>query len=141
MKKVTLNNVVNKLELGWGIEKRRLYRPGDAWRKYILLNDILFCLSDGSHILIEKGFKWDLSSVPQIFWCILPPDGDWEIAALIHDYLYSRRLGSRKQADKEMLKWSMILHRTKSTISLRHTDNYIRYYGVRLFGYFAWKND
>ncbi len=139
MKAVTLGSVVEKLESGWGIKKQRLYRPGDNWRKYVLLEDILFKLSDDTYITIEAGFEWDLSSVPRFLWWLLPPDGDWEIAALIHDFLYRYQLGKRKAADKEMLAWSMVLHRTKSKVSLRHTDNYSRYYGVRLFGYYAWK--
>jgi len=136
---ITLYNIISLLKVGWGIKKQRLYNPVDKWRKYKLLEGIDITLSTGKKIYIGKGFEWDLSSVPRFLWSFLPPDGDWELAAIIHDYLYRYQLGTRKEADKEMLIWSKKIHHTKSKISLRRLDNKIRYWGVRLFGKKAWK--
>jgi hypothetical protein len=39
-------------------------------------------------ITVPKGFVTDLASIPRPFWDLLPPDGPWTKAAVIHDYLY-----------------------------------------------------
>lgn len=57
----------------WGMFKELLYRPGD--RIHL--------------ITVPKGFVTDLASIPRWGWIILPPDGPWVKAAIIHDYLYA----------------------------------------------------
>ena len=136
---ITIENVIAKLKSGWGVKKQRLYNSNDKWRKYKLLETLEIELTNGKVILIEEGFEWDLSSTPRFLWALLPPDGNFELAALIHDYLYRYQLFGRTFADKEMLIWSKILHTTKSKISLRRLDNKIRFWAVRLFGKKAWK--
>jgi hypothetical protein len=79
-----------------------------------------------------------LSSVPRFLWWLLPPDGDFQIGALIHDYLYENNINSRKFADLEMYKWSCTISGTKNLLSLRNLDNKIRLIGVRLFGWYVW---
>lgn len=37
-------------------------------------------------IQIPDGFQTDLASVPRIFWSVLPPDGTYERAAVVHDW-------------------------------------------------------
>lgn len=136
MRTITLENVRVELEAGGVIQKERLYHPTNKWRRYKLLKSVRVKLSNGRIITIPEGFEWDLSSVPRLLWPILPPDGDHEIAALIHDYLYRVRLFSeemgnfkaRKFADYEMYLWSVIANPGKKL------DNLMRYRGVRLFG-------
>jgi hypothetical protein len=36
---------------------------------------------------IPDGFATDLASVPRFFWSLLPPDGRYEKAAVLHDWL------------------------------------------------------
>lgn len=43
--------------------------------------------SDNDIIEIFRGFKTDFASIPRIFWHILPPDGVYTQAAVLHDYL------------------------------------------------------
>jgi len=74
----------------------------------------------------------------QTFVGILPPDGDFESASLIHDFLYITKVESRKFADDEMLKWSKVVSGTNNKISLRNLDNQVRYISVRLFGWIVW---
>lgn len=45
--------------------------------EYVGTTDV-FCIPD--------GFKTDLASVPRIFWALLPPDGTYERAAVLHDF-------------------------------------------------------
>ncbi len=55
-----------------------------------------FYLSDDNSDIIHvpAGFVTDLASVPRIFWTLLPPDGKYAKAAIIHDYLYDNALRS-----------------------------------------------
>ena len=52
-------------------------------------------------ITVPRGFITDGASVPRIFWSIFSPYGDYFDAAIIHDYLYTKRnkVYSRKQSD------------------------------------------
>lgn len=133
---INQSNVLSLLHKGELIKKSRIYGK-HKWRQYELLEELTIQLSDKSIITVSKGFQWDLSSSPRFFWSLLPPDGDFEIAALIHDYLYQKKITTRKFADNEMLIWSRIVNGHKG--SMRRVDNYTRFYGVRLFGGFVWK--
>jgi len=130
---------------------RKVIATEDRWKSYELVFDVNIKLSNEKVIKIPAGFKWDLSSVPRIFWSILPPDGDFIIAALIHDWLYvnkgttlawfnNKNKKARKFADKEMLQWSKVMHKG-GFANWRTYDNYLRYYGVRLFGCFVWHDE
>ncbi len=132
----TLENIYNQSIINNPVKYSRIIN-GNKWNRYVLENDITIKLSNNDIITIPKGFKYDLSSSPRFLWSILPPDGDFAIGALIHDYLYVNKLYNRKFNDLEMLKWSIVMNGTRK-ISLRNIDNYTRYYGVRLFGWFVW---
>lgn len=128
---ITLSNVVSRLtnenDL---IVSSHLYKS--EHKKFrILQKDVSVTLSSGRHILIPKGFIWDNSTVPKWLWSIIRPIGDFELAALIHDYLYIHRIGTRKEADDELLKWS-------NTINGNRFDNHIRWFGCRVFGWLYW---
>ncbi|ECP4145705.1 DUF1353 domain-containing protein, partial [Salmonella enterica] len=60
-----------------------------------------FYLSDDNSdiISVPAGFITDLATIPRIFWTILPPDGKYAKAAIIHDYLYDNALRTKKEAD------------------------------------------
>lgn len=73
---------------------------------WIIEQEIIVELSDGSKLIIPKRFKTDFATIPKIFWSILPPIGRANLAFIIHDYLYqSKDPRGRKFADKEMLYW------------------------------------
>lgn len=57
----------------WGMYEDLNYKPGDMTYD----------------IRVPRGFVTDLASIPRWGWAILPPDGPWVKAAVIHDYLYS----------------------------------------------------
>lgn len=128
------------MEKGGVIQKERLYWSINRWKQYKLLNDVVVKLSNDKVITIPQGFEWDLSSSPRLLWSILPPDGDFEIASLIHDYLYRNKLGNRFFADYEMYVWSKASNGTVR-ISLKNMDNIVRYWAVRMFGWLVWNKD
>lgn len=139
-KVITLNNV-NKYQKEVSIIIRRRVSGKQNIPYYRLEKSLQIQLSNGDIIKIPKGFIWDLSSVPRFLWWLLPPDGDFELASLIHDYLYIKRKElsySRKFADDEMLLWSKVVSGTKSKISIRNLDNQVRYIAVRLFGWIVY---
>lgn len=137
---VTLSNV-KELNQGFSIIQRRRVTGKNSKIYYQLLNEIQVELSTGIIITIDKDFIWDLSSVPRFLWGILPPDGDFELSSLIHDYLYRNQIISRKFADKEMLIWSKATSGTLNKVSIRNFDNWIRYIAVRVFGFIIWNNN
>ena len=52
------------------------------------------------HICVPVGFKTDLASIPRPLWFIVPPDGSYTPAAVVHDYLYRTGLTDRATADR-----------------------------------------
>jgi hypothetical protein len=134
---ITLGNCRDKLEEGGVIQKERLYWSKNKWKQYKLVKPIKIMLSDGKIITINEGFEWDLSSSPRFLWCVFPPDGDFEIASLIHDWIYQNNYSNRKFADIEMYLWSKASNGTHK-ISVKNMDNRLRYVATRLFGWVVW---
>jgi hypothetical protein len=127
---------------------KRVY-GNNSINNYELLEDVSFKLSNGFQVTIPKGYKWDLSSVPRFLWWLLPPDGDFQIGALIHDFLYENKDSlkhdmaymkfdfTREFCDQEMYKWSSVLSGTKNK-SIRNIDNKLRLWGVCFFGWYVY---
>jgi hypothetical protein len=130
---ITLSNVKHLLETNNPVIMRRVYGSNSV-NTYELMESLKVELSDKTIINIPKGYVWDLSSVPRIFWTFLAPDGDFQLAALIHDYCYEFHVFPQKQCDDEMLIWSGVLNGTEN-ISYRNFDNKVRYLGVRIGGF------
>lgn len=138
---ITLENIRKiQRDLGCSVVKRSRVTGSNNKPTYVLLESLIIKLSNGYLLKIEDGFKWDLSSVPRPLWGILPPDGDFELASLIHDALYIHKyLGvTRKFADDEMYLWSKAVSGTINKTSARNFDNWLRYKAVRLFGGIVW---
>lgn len=132
-----LDNIRDR-QKNYSIIIRRRVSNGNTRPRYSLENKISLLLSNGDILELRPGFEWDLSTTPRILWSLFPPDGQYELGVLVHDFIYVNKTHSRKFADKEMLKWSMAVSGTKNKWSLRNIDNYIRYYAVRLFGWIVW---
>lgn len=101
-------------------------------------------------LFVPKGFETDLASVPAAFRALIPASGPWQRAAVIHDYLYSRRGDVNVfQIEKET-----ILHSFDFLFSRRESDDIFRqamkaaevnfttrmaiYFAVRTFGGKGW---
>ena len=113
-----------------------LVNSGDLWE---VGEDLHITLSQKNYqnekIVIPKGFKTDLASVPRVFNSIINTYGDFMIGSLIHDWLYKTdfkrdELGDYKArllADREMLIWSKKYNKNKF-------ENQTMFWGVRSFG-------
>src|SRR5262249_45734559 len=77
------------------------------------------------------GFCTDLTSVPQLFWSLLPRTGRYAYAAIVHDYLYWVQGTTRKQADD-------ILFAAMEDTQVPSFTRSVIYSGVRAGGSFAW---
>jgi len=145
---ITLDNV-SSLQKEYSLISKTKIRGNNSRPRYRLDVALKIQLTNGMNITIPKGFEWDLSTVPRFAWSILAPDGDFELAYLIHDYLWVNKEEmaihfeyydmnfNQKFTDDEMLKWAKVTNGTKK-ISIRNIDNYTRYYGVRLLGWLVW---
>lgn len=54
-------------------------------------------------IRVPAGTITDLASVPRWLWTVFPPHGRYAKAAIVHDYLYERAIGSKREADRIFL--------------------------------------
>ena len=91
----------------------------------------------GLSTTVPSDFETDLASIPRWAWYIFPPVGDYDRAAVVHDWFYSGashrgiRLVERKTADKifrELMLQDGVA-RWKATVM---------YWAVRAFGWWSW---
>ncbi len=83
-------------------------------RRGTLLDDFTVAINrrvDGFNIgtiTVPKGFVTDFASVPWFFWRVCPPVGEYNEAAVVHDYLYSEVRFSRRADDwvfRHIMRW------------------------------------
>jgi hypothetical protein len=92
------------------LEEPRIYwdRQARTWRTD---SDVVwFARAAGVNIVVEAGFSTDLASVPFFLVPFVSMYGNWNRAAIVHDYLYLRRgvlpcgkILTRKQCDRIFL--------------------------------------
>lgn len=99
-------------------------RPLPNGRCWELLDNLIY-KSSGT-IVIPKGMMTDFASVPRWLWCVIPPHGRYNYAAVLHDYLYRTQQFPRKEADR------MFLEAMKSS-GVSKVRRWFMYFGVRLF--------
>lgn len=85
-------------------------------------------------VTVPTGFVTDFASVPSIFWSVLPRDGVYVYAAVLHDYLYWIQDRERENADRVLL--ACMEEFSVDTISRQAV-----YWGVRAGGAFAWSGN
>lgn len=74
----------------------------DGRRVWVLAKELVY--SSGIYeappsILVPVGFCSDFASIPRIFWIVIPPDGSYTAAAVLHDFLYDETDIPRSLAD------------------------------------------
>lgn len=95
----------------------------------------------GVTLYVESGAHTDLASIPRLAWSLLPPDGPWLKAAVLHDRLYRQRgditrlghpaLYTRAEADG-------ILSEAMGVLGVGARDRWLIYSAVRLGGGSGW---
>jgi hypothetical protein len=84
-------------------------------------------LGSGNVITVPIHTTTDLVSTPRLLWAIFPPHGKWAKAAIVHDYLYDKAIGTKRWADGIFLEAMTVL-------GVPPWRKYFAYWAVRLFG-------
>ena len=103
------------------------------WKVYRELQYDIGDLSSGNSIIVPRGFITDFASVPRAFWIVLPPDGKYTAAAVVHDFLYHIQDRSRKECD-------LIFLEAMEVLEVSWIKRKSMYRAVRLFGWMPWNN-
>lgn len=87
-------------------------------------------------IVVPAGFVTDGASVPKPLWNLFPPlDGDYDAAAVLHDYAYAHAEELQlKRAQADALLYDGMVATNTDPEKRR-----VIYDGVRLGGHFAWQ--
>jgi len=80
-------------------------------------------------VVVPVGFETDLASTPRVFQAVFPSSGEYRVAAVIHDWLYTKEANcSRFLADA--IFYSLMLQ-----FGVKTWKATCLYYGVRLGGW------
>ena len=82
-------------------------------------------------IIVPVGFQTDFASIPSLFWMILPPDGQYTQAAVLHDWFYFVQTRTRLESDRIFLEAMKVL---KVNVFKR----LIMYRAVRTWSWIPW---
>lgn len=97
-----------------------------------LISDFVYRVSDTHFITVPKGFRTDGASIPRAFWSTVGhPFEEYFESAVIHDYLYRKGIGTKKNADKIFLQ-------AMTDQGVNPIKRKIMYYAVKMFGRGAW---
>ena len=98
----------------------------------VLMADLVYQIGTTSHVIVvPAGFVTDFASTPRAIWSVLPPTGRYQLAAIVHDFLYWDQRCSREQAD-DLLRVAM----AESRVDPKQRD--VIWRAVRSFGNSAW---
>jgi Protein of unknown function (DUF1353) len=66
----------------------------------VLMAELSYRIGETNHIIVvPAGFVTDFASTPRAIWSVLPPTGRYQMAAIVHDFLYWDQRCTREQAD------------------------------------------
>jgi hypothetical protein len=98
----------------------------------ILMADLRYQVGTTNFVVVvPAGFVTDFASTPKAIWAVLPPFGQYQLAAVVHDFLYWDQGCTREQADA-LLRVAM----AESKVDPIKRD--IVWQAVRRFGNSAW---
>lgn len=103
------------------------YLDGKFWRVKNSDKEIFSFVFEDENIIPIDGFITDLTSIPRIFWSILPPSGKYAPAAVIHDFCYYNKKYSKRIADD-------IFYEAMKDLDVGWVKRNIMYRAVRIFG-------
>ena len=101
---------------------------------WITERSFIYCIGEeGSQEFVEvpKGFKTDFASVPKILWNIIPPDGNYTQASVLHDFLYFKQMFTREKCDQIFLE-------AMGVLQVKKWKRNIMFWALRMFGWIGW---
>jgi hypothetical protein len=112
-------------------------------RRWVVVTALAYRTRDQRRlIVVPAGFETDGASVPRPLWWLYPPlGGDYDRAAVVHDYLYreAERLegddhGHLSRAEADRIFWEAM-----GAEGFRWSGRVVIYSGVRAGGWAAWR--
>lgn len=113
--------------------KTSLIVEDDFGLPYTLWADLVY--ESGSlkrTIVVPKGFRTDLASIPPGFWNLMPKSSRYDRAGVVHDYLYQFNGCTREEADN-------VLREAMDDLEVGRIRKWIIFHGVRVGGWKSWK--
>ena len=100
--------------------------------KIELTEDLIYQDVHLGKVIVPKGFRSDLASIPGPVQNIISKVGPYDGAATIHDWLYCVQVTTRAEADHIFL-------RIMKASKVGFIKRYAMFWSVRLFAGFAWE--
>ena len=115
-------------------------------RKWELVENWEYKLSDDTRIIVEKGFRFDGASIPRPLWAILSPIGLLLIPALIHDYAYRFQQLWKRTAEgvvpyhkgRKKSHWDWLFWKVGREVNGTPIISLLAFLAVWLGGYSSW---
>jgi hypothetical protein len=85
-------------------------------------------------IVVPAGFVTDFASTPRALWSVIPPTGRYQLAAVVHDFLYWDQGCTREQADA-------IFRVAMAESNVKPFERDLMWQAVRNFGQSAWNDN
>jgi hypothetical protein len=85
-------------------------------------------------VTVPAGFVTDFASIPRLFWTLIPKLGPYNMAAVIHDYLYRTQPDgwTRRMADE-------VFYDLMREDGVRASRAWTMHRAVRLGGWVNWR--
>jgi hypothetical protein len=83
---------------------------------------------------VPAGFVTDFASTPRALWSVIPPTGRYQLAAVVHDFLYWDQACAREQADA-------IFRVAMAESNVKPFERDLMWQAVRRFGQSAWDDN
>lgn len=99
-----------------------------------LLEGFTYITLSGIVINVAPSEESDGGSTPQIIWNLIPPTGDWWMAAFLHDHLYRNTNFKRSFCDDTILE-------AMKRLGVNRFKAYLIYWNLRMFGWHAFNED
>lgn len=104
--------------------------PDSSWE---LTRPVIYETHEHDLITVPDGFITDLASVPRLARPVVSVHGDHSMAAVVHDYLYQNRIGTRAWAD-------MVFRQALQDVGVGTIKRYSMWAAVRVGGWLYWNS-
>jgi hypothetical protein len=111
------------------LEARKVEGTADTWK---LLSSLVYWREAGT-ITVPMGFVTDFASTPRPVWMFMPKSGEYDAAAVVHDYLYVKG-GVLPQKTYSKAEADAIFLEALEVCGVGRFKRWLMYQGVRIGG-------
>jgi len=111
----------------------------ENWQLLAALTFIRGDDNDNEAITAPAGFVTDYASTPQCVWCLLPKSGEYDAAAVIHDFLYKTHCIQGQPIDRADA--DDVFREAMDSLGVSWWQAATMFRMVRWFGGSAWNKD